>query len=42
MLRDRFRVCSLYELSMSEAGELIKELQAAGTPAVGSIDGGGD
>jgi hypothetical protein len=42
LLRDRFRVCQLFELSASEAGELISELQANGTPTVGSVDGGGD
>jgi hypothetical protein len=32
LLRDRYRVCGLFELSAAEASELISELQAAGTP----------
>ncbi len=31
LLRDRYRVCQLYELSVSEAGELIGQLQATKT-----------
>ncbi|MHC4400176.1 MAG: hypothetical protein ACYTG0_10895 [Planctomycetota bacterium] len=38
LLRDRYRVCQLYELSVSEAGELIGELQAAGTPKDNNVE----
>ena len=32
LLRDRYRVCQLFELSVSEAGKLVDELKAMNTP----------
>ncbi|MHC4405533.1 MAG: hypothetical protein ACYTG0_38295 [Planctomycetota bacterium] len=42
LLRDRYRVCQLYELSVSEASELIGELQASGTPEGSKVSAAAD
>jgi len=41
LLRDRFHVCGLFEISAAEASELIGQLQATNTPSGGNINAGG-
>jgi hypothetical protein len=42
LLRDRFRVCQLYELSASEARELLGGLKAMGTSTDNNVEATAD